>query len=654
MTLAAVQDTASAVVADRRWRAWLSFVCVGAALLACLPIVRAPVVADDLTVVARSIPVLQEGSLWDLVKARVEGNLNYQHSLPLAGVLEALQAWISIEVARLTPLSVSNVWALMRAVWVVVVLAAATGMASAWRQVWPGLRPARRTGQGLHLFAGVALIGCATLQVHATWSLDPVISLNVYAWPSVALSLLYLAMVGRILTSASRRPALALAAALVGSAAVLVYELSIGAAVGAGLATILVSVLSWREGLPWRRAVRQALVLTPTVLLPLVVLVTAVALRDESTDVYEGVQPRLGIHAVGTWLTGLVGVVPGIAWPRGLVVYGLPTLVSKSVAAAAVGVIVLLVVVLLSGQRARASRPERFEPHGSGWTAGRWAWAVPFVALTAYWFVGTALLAITVKQQDEIDYTPGNVYLFYVIGFVVVTLALQALLTSAERRHGARALTSMVLLGLPFSLYQAAYNTQLTSSMRAGQNFNFGVLASATEVLPEVERCAAWAQFAAKDLPTYYETWVAEAFDRYQEEYGQPSCTTSVTAHMRSGASQREALSGGGSFWWATSPEAVMNVARHPGSAGVFTFSITLANAPCTTPRNVVVMSPSESNTVTLNPEQPTANVEFVLPAGTESVDIRFSTRGPVCRIPTDSREFMVLLQAPVVTGYSP
>jgi hypothetical protein len=622
-----------------------------AVALMCVPLLRAPLVGDDLQVLSQALPELQRGGFWGVLEARLAGNANFQHFLPVAGLFEALHVWFSVTLAEVTPLSVSNMWGLLRVGWLIVALAAATFTAVSWRRVWPGLSPIASGNGVLHVFATLALIGAATVQVHGPWNHDAVLSYNAYAWPSVVFSLVYLGLVGRMLTSTSTSRRAVVGAVLAASAAVLTYELSLAAVVAAGVAAVLALGLSRMQGRPWRRIVRQAAVLLPVVLIPLIVLAIALSLRDESTQVYPGTQVRFGVRAFFTWIFGLLSALPFVAWPRGLAGYGEPTFVSRTVLASGVGFVITVVVALLS--RRNTPPAPASVPAGPAWTSLRAAWTVPVAMLCTYWAAATAIHAITPKYQDEINYTLGNTYLFYAVGFVCVALILQSIYASATRWLGTRAVAVIAVPCVVLGLYQSAYNTQLTSNLRATQNFSFAVVASATERLPEADRCLAWDTFAdaqARNPPLV--AAVAEAFDEYQEEFGEPYCGRGLLTEGLSGVSYREYAAGQPDFWWLTSPDAVFRVSRYPGSeATPSAFSLTLGKPPCATSRSVVVDTGVERKTVEIGPDQGGASAQLLLPVGFGTIDVRVSSSGPACRVGSDPRDLFVQVEAATTTA---
>jgi hypothetical protein len=658
------------VPAPARWRSpdlegrplplVLAAISVFALALVCAPLVRAPVIADDLGVLARSIPVLEQGSFLDLLRFRVDGNTSFQHFLPLAGFFEAVQAWLSIRVAEATPLTVSTVWGLLRVFWIVAALGAASYMVRAWRGVWPGVSHVHTLRDDVHLFASVGLIGAATVQVHGTWSHDPVISYNAYAWPSVVFSLVYLGMAMTLLTSSRPLPLRSLAAGLVASAAILVYELSIGAVLGLAVATGLVGLLNWREHMSWAVNARRVASLVPAVVVPMGVLIVSLGSRDEQSLTYPGVAPRLGAQAFGTWVVGLMGSMPGIAWPRGRILFGgWASVLSLPAAAAAVGALILVAVLMLLRRPSPGERQDRGD-----WTAGSWAAVVPLSALITYFLVATAIHAITVKVQDEVGYTLGNVYLFYAVGFVVVTVLLQAAFTVASQRLGGPTFAGLALLLVGVAAYQAAYNDQLTRSIRASSAYSLDVLTSATEALSEPERCAAWDAFAVVQPPPYdvpftFEDYVSEAFDDYERVNNEPYCSTALTARTTAGTSGRELAPGSGEFWWATEATAVLHVGRQPGSPGTFGFELELFRPPCPEARTVTVTFAGRDVEVPFSqpatgPTVSTKPVRLSLAAEVTSAEVVISTRGPACRVPNDPRQFLIGVRSPVVVSYAP
>lgn len=599
--------------------------------------------ADDVAVISRSIAFMQSGSGLELLLDRVEANMNSLHWLPLAGAAEGLQAWSSIAMARATPLDVQQVWAFWRVMWILLTLAAATWFVVSWRPVWPGRAPV----SPLAVFAFLGLLGGSTVQVHALWSNDPVISFTAYAWPSVVLSLIYLGLVGRLLTSVTAGGRTVIAAVLAGSAAVLAYELSLGALLGAGASAAVALLLGWRPGRPTLRLWSS---LAAVVVVPGLVLVTGLLLRDPSDGTYTGTQLRLGGLAVKTWLVGLGGALPGASWPRGAAAFGPPglSLLRAVVVALAVTVLVAL-LARWSRPAARGPRTLRDSPV-AGWTSHRSAALVPVACLVSYWCIATAVHASTPKYQDEINLTLGGVYLFYAVGFACVTLLGHAVFSAALPRVGSSVALGACAALAVFAVYQTAYNAQLTSNLQVGGSWSTGVLAAAAESAPKDERCAAYERLATTPLPPLLEdfrTLVFASTTGYEQQHGEPFCSTAVNAELTQGSFPAETAPDGARFWWVGEQRAVLEVTRPPGAEGSLVVTIPLGNVPCGTPREVGVDANGSAQAVQLGTTSQSARVDVRLPEGVESLEVVLLTRGPACSVTGDPRSFLLQVGNP-------
>jgi hypothetical protein len=609
-----------------------------AVALLCHPLLRAPFVADDVTVLSRSIARSQTGSGIDLILYRIEENLNALHWLPLAGAAEGLQAWSSIAIARATALDVQQVWAAWRVIWILLVILAATWLVVAWRPVWPGRTPK----SAVPVFALLGLLAATSVQVHALWSNDPVISYTAYAWPSVVLSLVYLGLVGRMLTSSVLRVWTAFWAVAVGSAAVLAYELSLGALLGAGLAAMIAIVLGWR---PARATLLSWASLAAVVLMPALVLVASLLLRDPSDGSYAGTQFRPGALAVQTWVVGLVGAVPGASWLRGYTALGAPLLSLRSVAAVIVAIAALIVVARSSPSSVGVSQPAVT----ASWTTRPLAAAAPLLALVTYWSVATAIHAVTPKYQDEIGLTVGGVYLFYAVGFACFMLLAHALLSALRPRVGAT-LSLIGCVGLSsFALYQTAYNAQLTSIL-AAQGWSRDVLVAAAERTPRPQRCEAFDELASVPLEPVLEDRRALVFASttgYEQRHGEPFCGSSVRAEMKLGAYPGETDAEGRRFWWVRDDRAILEVVRPADAVGPGRIILPIGNVPCRTTRVVTISADSEERVLQLDETVTSGVVEFLVRPGVERLPISFATSGLACHIPGDPRNFLLYIGTP-------
>lgn len=441
--------------------------------------------------------------------------------------------------------------------------------------------------------------------------------------------------------STAGRPIRAWQVGVAGTLGLLYYE--INAASVAAVAPIFL----WRAlaETTTRDRLRVIALLSPGLLLP---FVTAVALglrAAPNSENYPGTAVTVGGGLWETTGTALLSGLPVAGWPLSRTfLSGAPLIRPMPLLVLAVAVTVLAVL-----QRVRPL-PDAHIRIGRAWLL--------ILAPVTYAVGATVLQAATQKIQAEVT-AIGMVYNFYAVSACAVA-ACMALALLLVPRTWLRApwVTPVVTVTFGvFLLLQTMLNANISERCNSIiQPESRRLLQVYSDQAPESERCSAVKVWTGLSFPDYYESsMVGGLREAYRRFYGQDFCTDFVLiASMTAGASSLEQPAAGDAFWWVTAGEANLRIGRYPGSEGHVRFSVTLANAPCPTSRTVVVNSALEQRSVSLSPAQQTATIELTLPPEQDSADLRILTAGPVCRIPTDPREFMVMVQAPVVTAFTP
>jgi hypothetical protein len=246
---------------------------------------------------------------------------------------------------------------------------------------------------------------------------------------------------------------------------------------------------------------------------------------------YAGTTVRLDGEAAETWLLGVVGSLPGAAWPKAVDVLGVVGLVPVAfVVVAALGYVVWR-------YRRAAVVQDPTETMGTLVDSDRSAhvaaidtpMAVMFaLCLVVYWLVAVAVHAVTIKVQDE-TLGLGYVYTSYATGAAVVALgiAVAGRRMLQRSRLGSTALFVAVAVSIGTVAIQQTVNWRLSDRLRSEYASNDLLLDQFDGNAPQERRCdglARWA--AARPWPEYYETDIINglqvSFDHY---FGEPFCT---------------------------------------------------------------------------------------------------------------------------------
>jgi len=369
------------------------------------------------------------------------------------------------------------------------------------------------------LYVSVALFG--TLQIHIAWSNDPVSSYPASGFATAAIGFLLLALALRSFRSGSLRRAWV--TGIVGSAAVLYYEILVSAVV----AIAPLALWAWWSGgdRSSRASMSRVLRLTaPMVAVPAVVAAVAKLTIGSSSVGYSGTEVALGGGFGKSFFNGIVSTLPGAGWQ-----------LTREFLAAPVGlhttaVIILVVVasalaVAASTGRAAADAPPvavsvpatlsvtdgvSDSPHMPTSASGHDRVVAALMLLTPVVFMLGAAITQTATQkvQDEAPRV-GFVYNYYAIGSTAwaATLVIAvSLVPRSWRSNAVRAIASSV--GIAFIVVQFMVNWNVTSKFNAGTYPSRQLLVTFSERRPEDQRCRALEGWAQGAWPDYYEEWM--------------------------------------------------------------------------------------------------------------------------------------------------
>lgn len=479
--------------------AWIAWIALSALYLR--PLLNTTIVADDLVNPFSQFDVAGPalGSNLDVARDGVEraGHFNY-----LGQYLGAMYNQLWLRIASTTGVSLLALYALTK---LVVFLGTALAVASFVRRVCQTL------GRGTSAWqARVVVSAClfSTLQLHAVWSNDPVASYPLSGFASAALgfALLSAALHPDVLARTGGPWVLGALAALT----VLYYEINVAAVLAVGV------VLGWRAWSigPVRSRLRQAVALSPAVLVPFVLTVGLALRAAPNSENYTGTAVAVGDGLLRTTAIGLLGGLPAAGWrlSRGYVGGPPLLLVGPLLVLALIGV----VLVVLARRTPLGSTSLR---HGSAW--------VLLLAPVLYGVSATLIQTSTAKVQAEVTQV-GMVYNFYAISASAVASLLAFGLLLAPRRWLATPtvlatlVTGLGTLVVLQTLFNASISVQFNGT---NQPQSRALLQSYSDQDPAAERCAAVAEWTALELPDYYEDgMVAGLQAAYRHYYGEPFC----------------------------------------------------------------------------------------------------------------------------------
>lgn len=497
---------------DRRPRR-LGWAAAGATALALgyLPAAQVPIIADDLQAL-QEIYAVSDGSLWNALAYGLSEGQEAGHFNPIGQAVGGAYHFTVYAVSAAAGISAqyADVLAYLVLIWLTV--AGATSL------LVQGLR---RRGSGgpdfWPLSALVATITAVTVQVHAPFSNDPVVSYGPAGWGSAALGFWTIALALRATsTGATDRRSLA-GCSLLAVTCVWYYEMLVAAVVATAVGLVLTAVRTG-DGVVRRRC---TLLLGTAVALPAVLFLLGRHLAASSERSYGGTTVDLGASALHTWAAGMAGALPGGGWPYLITMAGAPVVRSTS----------LLVGIALCGLAgavgAAWARSNARSAPALPATGERGPLPVVVAVVVTYWALATATHSVTDKYIAEIRY-PGQVYLFYAVGVVAVALLLALALPALLRRAPRVLVIALLPLAGLFVLVQVTVNLQVADVARTVLPHNGPLVALSTDgdATPGT-RCAALEAWLSQGWPEYYRTAVSEHLqENYERTFGEPFCPT--------------------------------------------------------------------------------------------------------------------------------
>ena len=528
------------------WVGAVVYLCVSVVLL--YPILASPVMADDLF-----NPYGQFATAGPGFNAAVEfgwkGSVEGGSFRILGTVSGSVYNWLWLASAGRLGIDPGVFFAVTK--YVVLVASAAS---LAW--CWQGL--AEYTGRSIRFrsaFVWVSLVLFSTLQIHALWSNDPVANYPLAGYGAASVGF---CLIGATARMARRPDTVRIALTSLGAvAAVLYYELNIGAVLGAF--TLMVAAW-WIARRSQRRLARRLLIAGVSVAgVPALVVAFGRTVTGQQSATYAGTSIRLS-GAGATFIRGAITSLPGTAWQRSIDALG----GELKVVLFSFGTVALCLAAVAwwltfdDPGRARSSEDQRAhadvevdtvsdgadgsgEPDADGgplrdrsldglvWDPlpNRAVWilrAASVCAVVLYACFALALQSITVKVQDEAPGL-GYVYTWYAITSSAVALGLAVMARSAwARRHGVGARV-LLAVAVSVALVQSTVNWRLTERLVVNYGNNVRLVSAFDDDVRVEQRCAVLLHWRATQWPDYYEQGVtdgiSEAFAAY---FGESFC----------------------------------------------------------------------------------------------------------------------------------
>lgn len=490
-----------------------------------VPAARVPLIADDLQA-TYEIYAVSNGNLWDAVTFGVSAGTRGGHFNPIGQALGATYHYAAYWVSAGLGISPQVFDVLAYLVLIAVTIAGATSMV-----VWGLRRNGRDRPAYWPLFALICAITAATLQIHAPWSNDPVVSFGPAGWGSAALGFWTIAWGLRAVSPGvtDRRPIVVCSALAI--TCVWYYEMLVAAVAALALGLVMTALLSSDRAAVRRRCL---VLLGTAVLLPAVLFVAGRQLTAAIHVGYGGTTVTLGVESLRTWAVGMIGALPGGGWDYLSSMAGAPAVRDSSLLVA--GALTAVVGLIgLAWARSSAGAPhspgtaateEEATPGRKAVPAYRSPVLVLLAVIIAYWALATATHSVTAKYIEEIQH-PGNVYLFYAVGVVAVATLLALALDWLRRRPWSVLLLGLLPLVGAFVLGQVAVNTAVADAVHRVYPLNAPLVGASTDPGVDVDaRCAVlegwWLQ---PWWPEYYSSAVGEDIqENFERMYGEEFC----------------------------------------------------------------------------------------------------------------------------------
>ena len=490
---------------------WLLAICATFAGFSNL--LRVQPIADDLATFSVGI-----GYMWDqwqfieytsqLLNTLTDGN----HFLPVGSLATSTYVTLATLLGN-TPLGLANSWNILRIVMIIVAILSATFFVRSWLH---GLARDSRIGSlsALAIFALTSSSTIATIQLHALWSNDPVVSYPLAGWGTVAIGFAYLGLLPRFATMRGSRLIFGtLGAGLIAVAGLLHYEMMIAAVV---CGAILFVPVFWRLSTPHRRWLRFATAYSGAVLLPLSVFLLVQLWRFTQPRDYNGTSLGYAALVLPVLKNGILSTLP-LAGNQLSREFGGGFQFSASWFALTFLGLVLLMVIAARDGRALSKLS----------TGSSATFAISMVAATLIFLTisSVAIFATSNKYQVEIGQTLGHVYLNYAFGVICISASIALIALVSISFIGVRALVPFsVLLALIFFVTYTGSEGQFRK-LEEQRRWVSSLLEAVEEPSSNADRCKLLEPLYAPEVPDWYRNSVIDGMTRASfASTGKPFC----------------------------------------------------------------------------------------------------------------------------------
>jgi hypothetical protein len=490
-------------------------IAVAATSLSLWPTLRQAIVGDDLVFVTFG----GLGRLWanpsipDFTRYWIVENVGSNHVTPLNGVAYALQI-IGVDRLQGLGIGIADAWTFFRLAWIEVAILASAFLLHSWQPLMRLPAVPRRHAMLLY-FSLISATVVATVQLHALWTYDPVLSYSVATWLTISLGLVYLATLARLWSAErsalGRWAAAAIACGIVG---VLTYEMMIAAVLAGAIAVAILAFSRWRaEGLV-RRLVWSATALA----IPFVTFAAAQWARSLWPSWYEGTQTGYTALILPVLIAGVIGSLPLASMQLAQSAAGG---ISADVGAVLQTWFAVIVLGSLSFRILRRGAQPNAPKKGANW----WAVSALVLALGAFWVGSTLIFAVSAKYQYELGTTIGNTYLHYSVGILcvacLVTLAALALAPLTR----AYSVVGLVVILMAVSAIQASANSSIARALDAKLGWTIPLVDALDGTVDDAARCRLGADLTGSGLPERQRIAIMNGLsDAYLARYGKEYC----------------------------------------------------------------------------------------------------------------------------------
>lgn len=472
------------------------------------PILTTPVIADDYINPFSQVSKSGNGLLTSLTDST--HTVFSGASFRLVGVpLGSLFSWLTLQMAGRFQVDFWVTYAITKFLIFLIVSFSASKILSEL------LTNTERSSSKFSFLVVFSTVFMSTLQLHGSWSNDPVTSYPLSGYLSVGLTFMFLGYSFEFLRTS--KSVTQLKALFFGLVAVANYELSIGAVIGTGL-FFLVYSWSTKRTTSWSRSITQLLKLQiPQIIIGLYVVVGRF-ITGENAATYAGTTVRLDSNFVPTLTKAMISSLPGSSWMLSRDFLG--GSVTMTIPATVMAFIIIFAILFYA-------KRTQIQPLAEG--TNRFLILGMVFAVSFYWVFGTALQSMTIKVQDESPRI-GYVYTYYAVGSsvfaLVVTTAILSINWNRIRPSIQLFLTVFVSF---FILIQLTINWRLSEQLRADFVPNAELTRVFTHQLPENERCDALRNWTAGNWPAYYKNDMVQGMQiAYKHFHGVNFCNSYV------------------------------------------------------------------------------------------------------------------------------